>query len=67
MTTYKWYECDNNSTTYDNVTLIPCSENIGYSPQIVIFLLVMFPLFGLISNMYLIFTFFLKKKNTRKL
>ena len=67
MTSYRWYECDNNNTSYDNTTLIQCTETIGYSSGIFTFLLFLFALCGLIANGFLIFAFLSKKKRTRKL
>ena len=69
MTSSEWYDCenDNNNTSPDNIGLIQCSETIGYSPRVFTFLLFVFPLFGLITNVFLIFAFLSKKKQARKL
>jgi hypothetical protein len=67
MTSYRWYECDNNNISDEKTTLIQCSETIGYSSGIFTFLLFLFPFCGLLTNGFLIFAFLSKKKRTRKL
>lgn len=63
METNEWYYCNSGAQSTED---IECSEIIGYSPKSVQFFLIVFPLLGLISNCYLIFYYFSKRKEKNK-
>lgn len=62
MADENWYDCGPNESS----TQIQCSEIIGYSPTPVKLFFLIFPILGFLSNGYLVFYYFWKKKDKTK-
>lgn len=60
------YKCQEKANTNDIVEPVECTSNIGFTRNSH-YLFLIFPLLGILTNIYIIVTYFRQKKESHKL